>query len=278
MTKILDGKKISEKINIETKKEISIMQKKPCLVAIQIGDNRESSLYIKHKSTKAKEVGILFLHKKFSKNITSSELIKEIKKLNDDDDVDGIMVQLPLPKHIEANLISKHISPLKDVDGFNPLNKGLLDIDECELIPPTANGVITLFYEYEIDLKGKIITIIGLGEIAGKPLAKILINKNATLILCNKYTPDISKFTKQSDIVISAVGFKHLIKSEFIKKDSIVVNIGLTKEENKLYGDIEFDSIKDKTSFITPIIGGTGPMTVSLLLKNTLISRKNKEK
>lgn len=276
MAIILDGTKLSQKINNETKKEIEALSTKPNLIAIQVGENPESELYIKHKSKKALEVGIIFTHLKFKESISTVELIEKITKLNQEKSVDGIMVQLPLPKHIDTDLISQSIAPWKDVDGFHPLNKGLLDIDRAELIPPTALGVIELLNEYKIKIKSKIVTIIGIGEIAGKPLSKIFSNNGATVIMCNKETINISKFTLDSDIVIVAVGYKHLINENHIKKDSIIINIGITKDEDGLHGDITFDSMLEKASYITPITGGTGPMTVALLLRNTLICNKMK--
>lgn len=270
MTTLINGIDLANKINEKTKNEIKSLGTFPNLVAVQVGDDPESNLYIEHKSKKSKEVGIIFTHLKFDEKISTMDLLNRINELNKSESVDGIMVQLPLPKHIDSTIISQAVVPWKDVDGFHPLNKGLLDIDIADLIPPTAEGVIELLDEYNIEVKSKVITIIGQGEIAGKPLTKILLNRGATVILCNKNTIDVSKFTLQSDIVISAVGYKHLVKKEHIKKNAVVINIGLTREEEKIFGDIEFDEIKEKTSFITPITGSTGPMTVALLLRNTL--------
>ncbi len=277
MTTILDGTKLANRINEETKNEINSIEGNPNLVAIQVGENPESDLYLSHKSKKAAETGIIFTHLKFNENISTDELLVKINELNQSPAVDGIMIQLPLPESIDVKLISQAIAPWKDVDGFHPLNKGLLDIELAELIPPTAEGVIELLDEYNIELKGKVVTMIGQGEIAGKPLSKLLIHRGSTVILCNRDTKDIGYFTRQSDVVISAVGFKHLVKAEDINQDSIVINIGLTREENGVFGDVEFETIKEKTSYITPITGGTGPMTVSLLLRNTLKCFKMKK-
>ncbi len=276
MTTILDGKKLADKINKKTKEDINFLEGNPHLVAIQVGENPESSLYIKHKANKAKELGIIFTHLTFREDIDTMSLIEKINEINNNPNSHGIMVQLPLPEHIDTELVSQAIAPWKDVDGFHPLNKGLLDINKADLIPPTAEGVIELMDEYNIDLKGKVVTLIGQGEIAGKPLSKLLIHRGATVILCNKETADISYFTKQSNVVISAVGFKHLVKIDDISNGTIVINIGLTREDNEIFGDVEFEAIKDKASYITPITGGTGPMTVALLLRNTLKCYKMK--
>lgn len=276
MTTILDGAKLSNKINEQIKQEISEGGFTPHLVAVQVGENKESDLYITHKSKKASEVGMMFTHLKFNENISIEELLSKLDELNRNEKVDGIMVQMPLPNHMDPAIISQAIAPWKDVDGFHPLNKGLLDIDRAELMPPTALGVIELFNEYNIDIKGKNVSMVGTGEISGKPLAKMLLNKGATVSMINKETKNVNELTKVSDIVIAAVGYKNLITTDSIKDGAIVVNIGLTRDDDGIHGDIEFDAIKEKTSFITPITGGTGPMTVALLLRNTLICKKFK--
>lgn len=271
MTTLLDGTKLANRINEQTKEAVSKLDKAPHLVAIQVGENPESSLYISHKSKKASEVGMVFTHLTFNEDITLMDLQNKIMELNDNPEVHGIMVQLPLPQHLETALVSQMIFPWKDVDGFNPLNKGLLDINKAELVPPTAQGVIELLDEYKIDVKGKQVAMVGVGEISGKPLAKIMLNRGATVSMLNKDTKDITVFTKYADIVVAAVGYKELVKEDAVKDGAVVVNVGLTRDEAGIHGDVAFESIKDKASFITPITGGTGPMTVSLLLRNTLI-------
>ena len=276
MTKILNGTKLAEKINQQSRSEISKMKSNPHLVAIQVGENKESTLYIKHKSSKAKEIGLKFTHLKINEGSTTTKIIEKISEMNIDNEVDGIMVQLPLPDNFDTDAISQSIAPWKDVDGFHPLNKGLLDIGKAELIPPTALGVMELLKEEKIKVKGKHVVIVGVGEISGKPLAKLFLNKNATITMCNRHTKDIFEHVEKADIVVAAVGHKHLIKNEHIKEGVIVINIGITKDEKGIHGDIEYDSMLEKASYITPIVGGTGPMTVALLLKNTLLCHKLK--
>jgi len=276
MAKILNGTILSEKINKKTKEEIQKLGKNPHLVAIQVGDNKESTLYIKHKASKAKELGLIFTHLKFNEASTTMKIVEKINEMNMNDNVDGIMVQLPLPSNFDLKIISQSIAPWKDVDGFHPLNKGLLDIDNAELIPPTALGVMELLREEKIKIKGKEVVIIGTGEITGKPLSKLFLNKRATVTMCNENTIDIFDHIKRADVVVAAVGRKHLIKNEHIKEGVIVINIGITKDEDGIYGDIEYESMLKKASYITPIVGGTGPMTVALLLRNTLICHKIK--
>ncbi len=277
MAILLNGTALADKINAETKEEISKLSRNPHLVAIQVGENEESELYIRHKSNKAAETGVKFTHLKYNSDIQTPELMSKINELNKSDEVDGILIQLPLPEHLNPEVISQFIAPWKDVDGFHPLNKGLLDIQQTELIPPTAEGVIELLDEHNVEIKGKVVTIIGQGEIAGKPLSKLFGHRGATVILCNKNTEDISAFTKQSDIVVSAVGYKHLVKAEQIKEGSVVVNIGFTREDNEVFGDVEFETIEKIASHITPTTGGTGPMTVALLIRNTLKCYKMKK-
>lgn len=277
MAILLDGTKLANKINEQTKNEIKESGMVPHLVGVQVGENPESSLYISHKSKKASEVGMMFTHLTLKEDISLDELLVKIDELNKDERVDGIMVQLPLPKHIDTSIISQSIAPWKDVDGFHPLNKGLLDIDRAELIPPTAQGVIELLDEYKIDIKGQQVAMVGVGEISGKPLAKIMLNRGATVSMLNKETKDITVFTKNADIVVAAVGFRELVKQDAVKEGAVVINIGLTRDpDGTIHGDVAFDTIKEKASYITPITGGTGPMTVSLLLRNTLICKKYK--
>lgn len=278
-SKIMDGTKLSEKINKKIKKEVETFSIPPKLAAIQVGNIEESNIYLKHKKIKANELGINFILLKFDDKISEKELINEISKLNNDESIDGIMVQLPLPKHINENSISKSILDSKDIDGFNPKNKGLLDISEAILIPPTALGVVALIDEYKIKIKGKKIVVIGSGEIAGKPIFKLLLNRGATITMCNKNTLNLSEFTKQADIIISAVGSHKLVNAKNTKSNSVIINVGITREDNDIIkGDVDFENLRKTSSYITPIIGGTGPLTVSYLLKNTVIAKKNREK
>ncbi len=276
MAKILNGTTLSEKINKKTKEEIQKLGTHPHLVAIQVGDNNESTLYIKHKSSKAKELGFIFTHLKFKEGITTMKIVEKINEMNINNNIDGIMVQLPLPENIDKELISQSIAPWKDVDGFHPLNKGLLDIDRAELIPPTALGVMELLKEARLNLKGRHVVIVGTGEISGKPLSKLFLNKKSTVTMCNENTKDIFEHTEKADILVAAVGKKHLIKNEHIKEGVIIINIGITKDESGIHGDVEYDMMLEKASYITPIVGGTGPMTVALLLRNTLLCHKLK--
>ncbi len=275
MAILMDGKKLAEELFVDLKKEIKTLSGIPHLKAVQVGENAESSVYIKHKKAKCNEVGIEFSLLKLEENITTEFLVKQINLLNKDPNVDGILIQLPLPKAIDTKLIMQIINPSKDIDGFNPYNKGLLDLGVKTLIPPTAEGVMSLVKKYNIELKGKHAVILGAGEIAGKPVAKLFLNAGATVTICNKDTYDIFDFTSTADIIVSAVGMKNLFHGDDVKPGAIVINIGITKEENEIHGDPDFESVAKKASYITPTPGGTGPLTVFHLLKNTVECFKN---
>ncbi len=276
MAILMDGKKLAEELFVDLKAEIKTLSGIPQLKAIQVGENAESSVYIKHKKAKCAEVGIGFSLLKLNKDISTEDLLEQIDLINDDDNVDGILVQLPLPKTIDTKLIMQSIAPWKDIDGFNPYNKGLLDLGEETLIPPTASGVMSLIEKYEIKLQGQHAVVLGAGEIAGKPVAKLFLNAGATVTICTKDTYDIVDFTSVADIIVSAVGMKDLFHGNDVKPGVVVINIGITKDiNNEIHGDPEFESVAKKASYITPTPGGTGPLTVFHLLKNTVECYKN---
>ncbi|NOQ50253.1 MAG: bifunctional methylenetetrahydrofolate dehydrogenase/methenyltetrahydrofolate cyclohydrolase [Mycoplasmataceae bacterium] len=280
MNKILDGIKLSEELYLELQTRINKAKLKPTLAVIQVGNLSESNLYIEHKKNKAKTMGINFKLISLPKTIQTSVLVKEISKLNNDIKVDGILIQLPLPKQIDLPQIFSIIDPNKDVDGFHPYNRGQLDFSPTEttLVPPTAKGVITLMDKYDISVKGKHVVVLGAGIISGKPIVKLLLNMGATISICTKETLNIKYFIKKADIVISAVGYRDFFHGKDIKKGAVIINIGITKTYNKVYGDPHFDSVLKKASFITPTPGGTGPMTVYHLLENTVICAEKKLK
>lgn len=277
--KILDGKKLAQKILSNVAAETREFKSKPNLVAISAGNNAESEIYLKAKKDAATNNGIIFTHLHFN-NVSTKKILNKIDELNKSSKVHGIMVQLPLPEGIDVRLIAKSIVPWKDIDGFHPYNKGLLDTGETQMIPPTAYGVLKLLEENKIEISGKEAVVIGAGEIAGKPTSKLLMNAGATVSVCNKETVDINSYIKRADILVTAVGHKNLIKSEYIKKGAVVINIGMTYDEEGLHGDFIFESVSKRASWITPTPGGTGPMTVALLIVNTLVCYKmmNKSK
>ena len=271
MATIIDGKAVSAKILENLSSEIKNLQEKPHLVVIQVGDNPASNIYVGLKKKKAEAIGIKSTVIKYDEDITEQELIKKIEYLNSDSNVHALLVQLPLPKHIKETNIIKSISPKKDVDGFTAQNTGdLLN----GLIPCayscTPKGVLRLLKEYNIEISGKHAVVVGRSNIVGKPLAIMLLNNNATVTICHSKTQNLSQITTQADILISAVGKKVIFK-DMVKKDAVVIDVGIFKDENnKTTGDVDFDSVKDVASYITPVPGGVGPMTIASLMENTV--------
>ena len=271
MTIIIDGKQVAEKITAELKQKISTLKAKPQLAVIQVGDNAASNIYVNLKKKKAEEIGIKSTVIKLPETITEKEFIDNINKLNNDTEVHAILVQLPLPKHINENNIIKSISPQKDVDGFTADNTGdLLNGIITKAYPCTPNGVIRLIKEYNIEISGKHAVIVGRSNIVGKPLAIMLLNEHATVTICHSRTKNLKEITKQADILVSAVG-KKIIFKDMIKEGSVVIDVGIFKDENgKTTGDVDFDNVKKITSYITPVPKGVGPMTIAMLMENTI--------
>lgn len=271
---ILDGTKIKKEILEDLKEEVSKLSEKPKLVVIQVGNNESSNIYINQKIKMCHFIGYDHEHVKLDENITNNEIISIIDKLNDDEKVHGILVQMPLPKHLDDKVIQNRINVYKDVDGLTDINNGKLVHQKAALYPCTPSGIIELLRRYNIDLEGKETVILGRSILVGKPLANMLINENATVTICHSKTKDISFHTKRADILISAIGSPKKITADMVKEGAVVVDVGITKVDSQIYGDIDFDNVKEKTSYITPVPGGVGQMTVALLAKNILKAYK----
>lgn len=270
MTTILDGKKLSLKILDELSKNIAKLDAKPSLVVVLVGDDPASELYVGLKTKAADKIGIKTNTVKYSRDVDEKTLLNKICELNNDKEVDAILVQLPLPKHISAANIIQAISPNKDADGITPENVGKISLGVAPYAYPcTPKGVLRLLDEYKIDLEGKHLVMIGRSNIVGKPLAQMALNLNATVTLCHSYTKNLAEITKTADVLISAVGVSKLITKDMIKNNAIVVDIGTTKVDGKSKGDVDFENVSDLTSFITPVPGGIGPMTIASLMENT---------
>lgn len=269
---IIDGKKVS-KLKIDNLKEkTKVLNKKLGLVVIQVGNDLASKVYIKQKEKLAKELGYDFTEKIFASDVKEDELIKEIRLLNNDKKIDGIIVQLPLPNSLDSNKIINEINPLKDVDGLTHVNAGkLVKNVEC-LVPCTAKGIIDLLDYYQINVEGKKTVVLGRSVLVGKPVANLLTNKNATVTICHSKSKDIKKILKKADLVIMAIGKKHFLQKNMIKKGAIVIDVGINLEGDKIYGDVDFNNVKDKCSYITKVPGGVGPMTVFELMNNVYIA------
>jgi len=279
MANILDGKKVSQIYREQIKKEIEqIVSKgfrKPSLAVVLVGNDPASQVYVNNKRKACKQVGINSLFYHLPENIKEEQLIELVEELNENPEVDGILVQLPLPKHINPQKIIETIKPDKDVDGFHPENMGKLiaNIDDG-FVPCTPLGIKMLLDYYGIDVQGLDVTIVGAGYIVGKPLSILLLNNNATITVCHIYTKDLKEHTLKGDILISATGVPHLIKDDMVKEGAIVIDVGISKVNGKIVGDVDFEKVKEKASYITPVPGGVGPMTITALLKNTLKAYK----
>ena len=271
MTTIIDGKLCAKKILNELKNKTAKLKKKPSLAVILANDDDSSKVYVASKEKTSNDLGFTSCVYRFDKSITQGDLIKLIHELNENPNINGILVQLPLFKHLDSQEIIELINPKKDVDGFHPINVGRLN---CGLQPYaiccTPKGIIKLLKEYNIALEGKNIVVIGRSNIVGKPTATLLTNENATVTLAHSKTKNLKEVTKNSDIVISATGRAGLIKADMIKKGAVVIDVGINKQTNgKLIGDVDFEKIKNIASHITPVPGGVGPMTIACLMENT---------
>ncbi|WP_297596452.1 bifunctional methylenetetrahydrofolate dehydrogenase/methenyltetrahydrofolate cyclohydrolase FolD [uncultured Cetobacterium sp.] len=282
--KILDGKYVSQKVRDSIKQEIFEIKEKtgkvPGLAVIQAGDNLASKIYVNSKIKQCAEVGIESKNFIMSASVSEKELLDKIEELNNDDTIDGILVQLPLPDHIDTPKVIEAIEIGKDVDGFKPENLGKVVLgDETALISCTPAGILRLFEEYNIDLEGKDVVVIGRSNIVGKPMTALLINEGATVTVCNSKTKNISEKTRTADVIIVAVGKANFLTAEMVKKDSVIIDVGINRDENnKICGDVDYESVKEQVGFITPVPGGVGPMTIAMLLNNTLKAFKNGKK
>ena len=269
MNKIIDGKEISGKIKDNLKKEIELIDSVLKLVVIQVGDDPASDVYIKNKRKLCEEMHILFEHKKYN-YIEEKELIKEIEILNSDDSVTGILVQFPLPNYLNKDNIVNKISLKKDVDGLNNENRGKLFSELDSLVPCTASGIMKLLKYKNIDLKGKNVVILGRSKLVGIPLCALLLQENATVTICHSKTVNLIEHTKKADILIVAIGKKEFITDEYVKDNSIIIDVGINRYDGKLYGDCNFDLVYNKCKYITPVPGGVGPLTVIMLINNII--------
>ena len=278
MAEILDGKELAKKIRKNLKVEVSKLNEEgifPKLAVIMVGDNSSSQVYVKNKSFACRKVGIEFEEFLMDKNITEDELLNLIKKLNQDKNINGILLQSPVPNHIDINKAFRTITPEKDVDGFNPVNVGNLVIGEECFISCTPYGVIKILEEYNIEIEGKNAVVLGRSNIVGKPMAQCLLSKNATITICHSKTQNIGEILKNADIVISAIGKPHFVTSDMIKEGAVVIDVGINRlEDGSIIGDVDFESVKQKASYITPVPGGVGPMTIAMLLTNVVKAAK----
>lgn len=271
---LIDGKKLSKEIREKLKLKSNELKEKgikPKLAVIMVGDDKASQVYVRNKSKACNEIGIEFEEFILDKGIEQKELIELIKKLNKDNNVHGILLQSPIPAHLDINEAFKTINPEKDVDGFNPVNVGKLCLNQDTFVSCTPYGIMKLFESYNIDLTGKNVTILGRSNIVGKPLIQCCLNKNATVTVCHSKTKDLKEHTKNADVVISAIGKAKFVTEDMIKSGAVVIDVGTNRgEDGKLTGDVDFDNVSKKASYITPVPGGVGPMTIAMLMNNVI--------
>ena len=274
---LIDGKLVSNNIRQEIKEKVSSLLSKhsqvPGLAAVLVGDNPASEIYVRNKRKACADVGIYSEEYKLPEDTTQDELLKIIDGLNNNDKINGILVQLPLPNHIDESLILKAVSPQKDVDGFHPVNAGLLFQGEQKFIACTPHGIIKMLEFYNIDIQGKNAVVLGRSNIVGKPASMLLLQKHATVTICHSRTKNLQEILKEADIIVAAIGRAHFVTKDMVKKGAVVIDVGINRlDTGKLAGDVDIENVKDLCSHITPVPGGVGPMPITMLLWNTVMS------
>ncbi|MGO3780021.1 MAG: bifunctional methylenetetrahydrofolate dehydrogenase/methenyltetrahydrofolate cyclohydrolase [Enterococcus viikkiensis] len=274
MAQLINGKELAEKLQQNTAKEVEALNAQgiqPSLVVLLVGENAASQVYVRNKERVAKKTGIHSVVMRYPEAITEDALIKEIEQFNRSKEFHGILVQLPLPDHIDEEKVLLAIDPLKDVDGFHPMNMGRLFVGMPHTIPCTPYGIMKMFEEYDIPLAGKQAVVIGRSNIVGKPMAILLLGADATVTLTHSKTEDLAKIASKADILVVAIGRGHFVTKEFIKPGAVVIDVGMNRnEEGKLIGDVKFDEVEPIAGYITPVPGGVGPMTITMLLQQTV--------
>lgn len=279
MAEIIDGKAVAKKIRKELKKEVEELKTNeitPKLAVIMVGDNSASQVYVRNKSKACEKAGIKFEEFLFDKDTTEEKLLDTIDMLNKDESVHGILLQSPVPKHINIQKAFEKISPKKDVDGFNAVNVGKLSIGQDAFISCTPYGIITMLEEYNIETEGKHAVILGRSNIVGKPMIQCMLNKNATVTVCHSRTKNIAEITRNADILIAAIGKPKFVTEDMVKDDVVIIDVGINRmEDGTLCGDVDFENVSKKASYITPVPGGVGPMTIAMLIYNVVKAAKN---
>ncbi|MDH5477444.1 MAG: bifunctional methylenetetrahydrofolate dehydrogenase/methenyltetrahydrofolate cyclohydrolase FolD [Nitrospinota bacterium] len=278
MTTIIDGKTLAASIRAEINEETSGILKergeKPGLAVVLAGDDPASAVYVRLKEKACAEVGMASFQHNLPSTVTQEELLALIDKLNHDKSVNGILIQLPLYSHLDSNAALDRVDPAKDVDGFHPVNVGLLSQNLATLMPCTPAGCMEMLDRYNIPIEGAHAVVVGRSNIVGKPLAAMMLHRNATVTICHSRTRDLKSITRQADILVAAIGRPKMITADMVKPGATVLDVGISKVENKLFGDVDFEQVKDVAGFITPVPGGVGPMTIAMLLSNTILAYK----
>ena len=278
---LLNGKELAQKLQQEMTQEVTALKEKglqPGLAVILVGEDPASQVYVRNKERAANNIGMYSVVYRLPETTSEADLIAKIEELNQDDKIHGILVQLPLPKHINEDLVLDTIAPEKDVDGFHPMNLGNLFAGKPTMIPCTPAGIMELIKLSGIDLAGKNAVIIGRSNIVGKPMAHLLLQANATVTICHSKTKNLPKVAKQADVLVVAIGRANFVTADFVKEGAVVIDVGINRDENnKLTGDVKFDEVAPLTSYITPVPGGVGPMTITMLMRQTIEAAKRKE-
>ncbi|MGX7244094.1 bifunctional methylenetetrahydrofolate dehydrogenase/methenyltetrahydrofolate cyclohydrolase [Enterococcus quebecensis] len=281
MGELINGRELADKMQAQIKAEVQELEKKgihPGLVVLLVGENPASQTYVKNKDIAAAKIGIRSKIERLPETISETELLTVIEQYNQDSDYHGILVQLPLPKHIDEEKVLLAVDPKKDVDGFHPMNMGQLFIGEPTMIPCTPYGIMKMFEAYNIDLEGKRAVVIGRSNIVGKPMAQLMMMKNATVTIAHSRTVDLPAVAREADILVVAIGRGHFVTKEFVKPGAVVIDVGMNRDENgKLIGDVKFDEVSEVASFITPVPKGVGPMTITMLMYQTVEAAKKQK-
>lgn len=281
MSTVINGRELADQMQAEIQKDVEKMTQQgiqPGLVVLLVGENPASQTYVRNKERAAAKIGILSKVEKLPETISEEELLAEIDKYNQDSRFHGILVQLPLPKHIDEEKILIAIDPKKDVDGFHPMNLGRLFVGKPEMIPCTPYGIMKMFEAYDIDLTGKRAVVIGRSNIVGKPMAQLLLMKNATVTIAHSKTEHLAEVAKEADILVVAIGRGHFVTKEFVKPGAVVIDVGMNRnQEGKLIGDVAFDEVSEIASYITPVPKGVGPMTITMLMYQTVEAAKKQK-
>lgn len=277
---LIDGKELAKNIRLELKEEVEELKTKginPKLAVIMVGNDKASAVYVKNKSKACNEIGIEYEEFLLKEETTMDELLDLIQKLNEDESIDGILLQSPIPKHLDINEAFRTINPKKDVDGFHPVNVGKLSLNQDCFVSCTPYGIIKMLEAYHIQIEGANAVVIGRSNIVGKPLLQCLLNKNATVTICHSKTKNLEEVTKRADILIAAIGKPEFVTKDMVKEGAAVIDVGINRtEEGKLVGDVKFDEVSEKASYITPVPGGVGPMTIAMLMTNVVKAAKQR--
>ncbi|HKB79627.1 MAG TPA: tetrahydrofolate dehydrogenase/cyclohydrolase catalytic domain-containing protein [Thermoanaerobaculia bacterium] len=273
---IIDGKAVAQQVEAEVRDELQRLGYTPNLVVIRVGNDPASEVYVRNKARKAKELGLRGTELVFDASMREPDLLGQIARLNGDPDVDGILVQLPLPKQIDSKKVIEAIDPRKDVDGFHPMNVGLLHLGQPSLVPCTPAGILRLIRATGAGIEGARAGVIGRSDIVGKPVAALLLRENATVTICHSKTRDLAAVAREADILVAAIGRPRFVTAAMVKPGAVVIDVGINRVEGKLTGDVDFQNVREIASWITPVPGGVGPMTIAMLMRNTVIAAKER--